>query len=62
MRTYVIKFTKPGKEWKKQVQGTEFLNDATRYCLEFHADGLFQAIKTWWRVFTKKQFTFERGL
>ena len=44
-RTYIVKTTKYGKDWKKIGEGVDFLEDNKLYRLEFHADGLIMAIR-----------------
>ena len=44
-REYIVKATKYGRDWKKIGEGVDFLEDNKLYRLEFHADGLIQAIR-----------------
>lgn len=44
-RKYIVKATKYGRDWKKIGEGIDFLEDNKLYRLEFHADGLIQAIR-----------------
>ena len=44
-RKYIVKATKYGRDWKKIGEGLDFLEDNKKYRLEFHADGLIQAIR-----------------
>ena len=44
-REYVVKATKYGRDWKKIGEGVDFLEDNKKYRLEFHANGLIQAIR-----------------
>ena len=44
-REYIVKTTKYGRDWKKIGEGVNFLEDNKLYRLEFHANGLIQAIR-----------------
>lgn len=64
MRNYTIRFTRTGREWKKQMNGLEFLIDDDLYRMDLTVKGLKNAIKCWWRILTNKPHhgTFERSL
>lgn len=44
-KTYIVKTTKYGKDWKKIGEGIDFLEDDKLYRMEFHAKGLIQYIR-----------------
>nr|DAD57995.1 MAG TPA: hypothetical protein [Caudoviricetes sp.] len=54
MKNYKVSFTKTGKQWKKQLKGTEFMLDDDLYRLDLEIEGLKNTIKCWWRILTNK--------
>ncbi len=54
MKTYTIRSTKTGREWKKQLKGTEHLIDNDLYQLTLEIKGFKNAVKCWWNIFTNK--------
>ena len=44
-KTYIVKTTKYGRDWKKIGEGIDFLEDDKLYRLEFYANGLIMAIR-----------------
>lgn len=64
-RKYIVKATKYGRDWKKIGEGIDFLEDNKLYRLEFHADGLIQAIRAKKRLNKIKDLNIsliERGI
>ena len=57
-RTYIVKTTKYGKDWKKIGEGVDFLEDNKKYRLEFHAYGLIQAIRVKIAFIQNKRFKY----
>ena len=57
-RAYIVKATKYGRDWKKIGEGVDFLEDNKLYRLEFHADGLIQAIRTKIAFIQNKRFKY----
>lgn len=54
MKIYTVSFTKTGKEWKKQLKGTDHMADNELYRLDLKVRGLKNAVKCWWRIFNNK--------
>lgn len=54
MKIYTVSCTKTGKEWKKQLKGVDYMIDDDLYHIDLKVDGLRNAIKCWWRIFTNK--------
>lgn len=48
MRTYIVKATKTGKEWKSFNDGMDFLEDDKLYRLEWELKGFWNAIRGLW--------------
>lgn len=44
-KEYIVEATKYGRDWKKIGKGMDFLDDNKVYRLQFHANGLIQAIR-----------------
>ena len=57
-REYIVKATKYGRDWKKIGEGVDFLEDNKLYRLEFHADGLIQAIRAKIAFIQNKRFKY----
>ena len=57
-REYIVKATKYGRDWKKIGEGVDFLEDNKKYRLEFHADGLIQAIRAKIAFIQNKRFKY----
>ena len=57
-REYIVRATKRGRNWKKISEGLEFLEDDKLYRMEFHADGLVQAIRAKIAFIQNKRFKY----
>ena len=55
MKTYKVKFTKTGKEWKSFNDGMDFLDDNKLYRMEWELKGLCNAIRGWWSIKRKRR-------
>ena len=58
-RTYIVKTTKYGKNWKRIGEGLDFLEDNKIYRLDFYADGLIKAIRAKIAFKRNKRFKFQ---
>lgn len=53
-KTYTVKATKTGKEWKSFNDGMDMLDDNKTYRMEWKLEGLWNAIRGWWSIKRKR--------
>lgn len=53
-KTYIVTFTKTGKEWKSFNDGMDMLDDNKYYRMEWQLTGLWNAIRGWWSIRRKQ--------
>lgn len=54
MKKYTLNFAKTGKEWKSFNDGMEWLDDDKIYHMTWEVEGLWNAIRAWFRIMSKK--------
>lgn len=59
-KTYTVKATKTGREWKNCTAGLDMLDDNTMYCMTVNIDGFWNAVRMWWNFKRNRHGTFTK--